>query len=104
MSKSTIKFDLNSLSNVLRMTKIDPCLPARHLRSLLENCLPNNYLIDAQFLDNFRKRCQLYHATHSVVTHLQQTDAANLMSQNKISNKELTILDSDDNITNIHQV
>mgnify|MGYP001326897952 CR=1 FL=1 len=35
MSKSSGKFDLKTLSNVLKVTKIDPFLPAKHLRSLL---------------------------------------------------------------------
>ena len=49
MSKSKDKYDIKSLSNVLRMTKIDPCLPARHLRSLLQTCLPDTVHLDSDF-------------------------------------------------------
>ena len=55
MSKSSGKFDLNTLSNVLRVTKIDPFLPAKHLRSLLETCIPSSIYIDSKFLSNFRR-------------------------------------------------
>jgi hypothetical protein len=75
MSKSVNKHDVNSISNVLKMTKIDPCLPARHLRSLLESCLPSSLFIDHDFLSHFRKRYQLYHAKNSDVTLLTTTDA-----------------------------
>ena len=76
MSKIPNKYDLKSLSSVLKMTKIDPCLPARHLRSLLETCLPDTIHLDSEFLKCFRKRCQLYHATHSEVLALNNSDAA----------------------------
>ena len=104
MSKSVTKFDLCSFSNVLRMTKIDPYLPARLLRSLLENCLPNYFLIDAKFLDNFRQRCQLYHATHSVVSTLERSDAVKLTSTDKISDDECKLFKSFEVMANIFSI
>ena len=38
--KTSVNLDLKSISNVLRMKKVDPCLPEKHLRALLEDCLP----------------------------------------------------------------
>ena len=104
ISKSVTKFDLCSFPNALRITKIDSCLPARHLRSLLKNCLPNYFLIDAKFLDNFRQRCQLYHATHSVVSTLETSDAVKLTSTDKISNDECKLLESPEVMANIHSI
>ena len=104
MSKSVTKFDLSSLSSVLRMTKIDPCLPARHLRSLLETCLPSSIYIDAKFLYNFRRRCQLYHTRDSNVRVLNTNEALQLTSSKRISPEESKITESPEVINNIHSI
>ena len=104
MSKSGNKYDVNSLSNVLKMTKIDPCLPARHLRSLLETCLPSSISIDHDFLSNFRKRCQLYHAKNCNVSLLTTADAMRLTSGDKISTEESSVVESPEVINNIQSI
>ncbi len=104
MSKSPAKIDLTSLTNILKMTKIDPCLPARHLRSLLEGCVDRFVDINADFFKNFRRRCQLYHATHADVSNLNNSDAIRLTSTSNISRDELSALDQPGLTTNIHNI
>ena len=92
MSKSSIKFDLNSLNSVVHMMKIDPHLSARHLRSILVGCVPLDTDISSNYLGSFRKRCQIYHVTHPDAHVLNGQEASKLTSTTRFSLKELDIL------------
>ena len=72
--------------------KIDPHLPAKHLRSLLVGSLSPDTDISAHFLCNFRKRCQLYHATHPNELAISLDDALCLTSESNVQQKELSVL------------
>ena len=64
MSKCPMKLDLKMLNGVVNMMKIDPHLPLRHMRSLLNGCVPKNIVLGATYLRNFHRRCQLYYAAN----------------------------------------
>ena len=92
MSRSSIKFDLKSLNNVVHMMKIDPHLSARHLRSILVGCVPPETDISSDYISSFRKRCQIYHAKNPDAHLLTGKVASKLISPSRFSNKELDVL------------
>ena len=92
MSKSSIKFDLKSLNNVVHMMKIDPHLSARHLRSILVGCVPPETDISSDYISSFRKRYQIYHAKNPDAHLLTGKVASKLISPSRFSNKELDVL------------
>ena len=74
--KISNKVDYEALNSVANVMKIDPHLPARHLRSLLVGCVPHETNISTAYLSNFRRRCQLYHSSHSDALELYFEDAS----------------------------
>ena len=84
--------------------KIDPHLPARHLRSLLVGCLPPETDISCHYISNFRKRCQLYHASHPDALELSCEHASGLISESCVNNKELSVLNDNTVCTNFRTV
>ena len=54
MSKCSRKFDIKILNGVVNMMKIDPHLPPKRMRSLLNGCVPKHIVLDAAYLRNFR--------------------------------------------------
>ena len=95
-SKSQNKFEYKVIQSVVNVMKIDPHLPARHLRSLLVGCLSSDTDISAHFLCNFRKRCQLYHASHPNALELSRDDALCLTSESNVNTKELSVLEDNE--------
>ena len=87
MSKCSKKFDIKTLNGVVNKMKIDPHLPPRHMRSLLNGCVPKHIVMDAVYLRNFRRRCQLYHAANPNSISINCNNAELLMSQVKLSGK-----------------
>ena len=104
LSKSQSKFDYKALNSVVNVMKIDPHLPARHLRSLLVGCLPPETDISSDYISNFRKRCQLYHASHPDALELACEHASGLISESCVNNKELSVLNDNTVCTNFRTV
>ena len=84
--------------------KIDPHLPARHMRSLLNGCVPKHIVLDADYLRNFRRRCQLYHAANPNNISINDNNAELLMSTVRVSGKELKVLDDPEVVSNFQQI
>ena len=92
------------LNGVVNMMKIDPHLPSRHMRSLLNGCVPKHIVFDAKYLLNFRRRCQLYHAANPNSISINNNNAELLMSTDRVSGQELKVLDDPEVINNFQQI
>ena len=104
MSKCSRKLDIKTLNGVVNMMKIDPHLPPRHMRSLLNGCVPKHIVLDAAHLRNFRRRCQLYHAANPDSLTINNNNAELLMSKVKVSGKELKVLDDPLVVSNFQKI
>ena len=93
ISKSPNKIDLNALKVVIECMKVDPHLPALHLRPLLRACIPLNTDISTAYLSRFRRRCQLYLASEKDVSLADTTVAHRLLSTTDLTQDEIDILD-----------
>ena len=67
MFKSTMQVNLKLSSNVLQIIEFNSFISAGHPRPILQECIPEYINIPAGFIKNFRRRYQLYHATHGDV-------------------------------------
>ena len=85
------------LNGVVNMMKIDPHLPCRHIRSLLNGCVPKHIILDAVYIRNFRRRCQLYHAAS---VSINNDNAILLTSTVRVSGQELKVLDDPEVVDN----
>ena len=105
ISTSTKKIDLNALNTALKCLRLDPHLPAIHLRPLLGSCLPLDTCLSKDFIKNFRRRCQLHVASCE-----DESDEINLSIGNKVLSKspitddEFKILDSPKILTNFRSM
>ena len=88
------------LTGVVNMMKIDPHLPCRHIRSLLNGCVPKHVVLDAVYIRNFRRRCQLYHAANPNSISLNNDNATLLTSTVRVSGQELKVLDDPEVVDN----
>ena len=86
--------DYKAIQSVVNVMKIDPHLPARHLRSLLVGCLPPETDLTSDYLSNFRRRCQLYPASHPDALELSYEDVLCLTSESCVNMKELSVLNN----------
>ena len=62
------------------------------MRSILVGCVPPETDISTDYISNFRKRCQLYHAKNPDAHLLSCKVATKLISPSRFSNKELDVL------------
>ena len=93
MSTSAKKFNLEALKVIVQCIRINPSLPALQLRPLLASCLPMNTALSSSFLSNFRRRCHLFIASNEDADELDSTSGSSLISPNRLSEEELTVLD-----------
>ena len=83
--------------------KINTHLPARHLRSLLMGCISETNL-SSNYLGNFRKRYQLYHASPPDTLELSVENFVCLTSESSINMKELSVLNNSSVCRNFRSV
>lgn len=94
-SKSPIKIDIKKLSTAVSVLKLQPQLRAVNLRSLLNNCVPEGFLLDHKFLKSFRTRVALYHAKNPDTLTLSDANARILTSNGNVTVDEMSVLNDD---------
>ena len=80
--------DLKEVSGALGMLNIDPHLSATLLRPLLMNSVASEHAITAQYMANFRRRCEIFYATNPNYVKLSIEDGLKLTKNSRISSLE----------------
>ena len=84
MSSSNVKV----LNSVLAVLKYNPKYESTELRNMIRNVVPNSTKIDAQYLNNLRRRAAIYHAKNPHVNEISSKDAQKLIAPGHISRTE----------------
>jgi hypothetical protein len=74
--------------------KLDPHLPAIHLRPLLASCLPVDTNLSSDFIKKIRRRCQLYLASNDNPQDMNISIGNNLLSTSPVTESKINILES----------
>jgi len=53
------------MEGIIGLLKNNPNLSPLSLRPLLTECVPTYFMVDSQFIHNFRARVALYHSTRT---------------------------------------
>ena len=88
------KYDLKKMEGIMGLLKNNPNLSPLSLRPLLSECVPTYFIVDLQFIQNFRARVALYHSTHTDgnLDEISLKEANDLISKEKLSGKEHDVL------------